>query len=330
MRSLVISEHGTKLSVENRQFKITRKNRATLYVSPIDIDEIIIENKGTLITTAALYLAAEAGIPLYLIRKHKPISALSPIYGTMTVDKRRALYKAHDNNTGLNIMKKLVIAKIINQSYTIKALSKYHTDDKIIRKKIEKITGKADEAILVGWENGNWRKKLMHIEAEAAQYYWSTISRILPGNTAFDGRDPDSIDPYNTSLNYLYAILYSRAYTSIIYSGLDPYAGLLHTDKSGRESLVYDYSEPFKPIIDYHLTRLFLSGEKITLEEGLIDNESRNKLLSLWLKITATKVKTNNGKDNPVKYEDAIRILAHRLAKALQTGSLGEDFVFKW
>jgi len=31
---------------------------------------------------------------------------------------------------------------------------------------------------------------------------------------------------------------------------LDPYAGLFHAIKSGREALVYDFSEQFKPLVD--------------------------------------------------------------------------------
>jgi CRISPR-associated protein Cas1 len=35
---------------------------------------------------------------------------------------------------------------------------------------------------------------------------------------------------------------------SLVASGLDPYAGLMHAPKPGRKSLVYDFSEIYKPL----------------------------------------------------------------------------------
>jgi CRISPR-associated protein Cas1 len=84
------------------------------------------------------------------------------------------------------------------------------------------------------------------VEAQAARRYWETVATIA--QLPFPGRQPRSGDPLNMALSYGYSILYSIASDALTVAGLDPYAGFLHTDRSGRESLTYDYSDTYKPI----------------------------------------------------------------------------------
>ena len=50
----------------------------------------------------------------------------------------------------------------------------------------------------------------------------------------------------NAMLNYSYAILASEVLKSLHMSGLDPYAGFLHADLYGCNSLVFDVMEEFR------------------------------------------------------------------------------------
>ena len=51
-------------------------------------------------------------------------------------------------------------------------------------------------------------------------------------------------------LNYGYAVLKGYVDSTIISFGLDPYLGLLHTPRAGRESLSLDLMEPFRTVVD--------------------------------------------------------------------------------
>jgi len=328
VRTLALVGYGLRLGVDNGMLVVTGRGvEGKKRFSPVDIDEIIV-NGGVSLTSKALRLAAESGIPIYIIcGRGELLSTLHPAYAVKTVESRRGQYKAHDTIEGLYITRCLVKSKILNQKNCIEKL--YSLSNEKPREAIEYLNEKAGEAEKTPWMGGDWRRRLRHVEAEAARMYWSTLSLVLPGKLGFEGRNPDSQDPFNTSLNYLYAILYGRGFTSLVIAGLDPYAGVFHVDKSGRESLVYDFTDPLKPVIDYMLARSFMKGLEIRVEDGFLDQESKQELLKLNTSINKVRVKLGSGA--AVFFEDSIRILAFKLSRYFRNpSSLDESFTLDW
>jgi len=76
-------------------------------------------------------------------------------------------------------------------------------------------------------------------EGQAAQVYWGAVSE--------PSRDPEGGDPFNLVLNCGYGLLRYAVWRQVVVHGLDPYAGFLHVDKSGRPSLALDLMEEFRP-----------------------------------------------------------------------------------
>ncbi|MEM3974876.1 MAG: CRISPR-associated endonuclease Cas1, partial [Ignisphaera sp.] len=70
----------------------------------------------------------------------------------------------------------------------------------------------------------------------------------MPPEYGFTGREPRKGDVINSSIDFLYTILYGIITKAIVATGLDPFYGLIHVLKSGRLSLTYDISEIFKPL----------------------------------------------------------------------------------
>jgi CRISP-associated protein Cas1 len=60
-------------------------------------------------------------------------------------------------------------------------------------------------------------------------------------------------------LNYAYGVLQGQFPSSLIATGFDPACGILHIDKVGRASLVFDAMEPLRPVVD-GLVLGFLAG----------------------------------------------------------------------
>ncbi|MFA5750626.1 MAG: CRISPR-associated endonuclease Cas1, partial [Candidatus Shapirobacteria bacterium] len=59
-------------------------------------------------------------------------------------------------------------------------------------------------------------------------------------------------------LNYGYGILYNEVERAVLFAGLDPHVGMLHSDRYGKPSLVLDLVEEFRvPIIDAVILPLF-------------------------------------------------------------------------
>ncbi len=221
----------------------------------------------------------------------------------------------------------LVSAKILNQAHAIRLLSQYREEREAWRRLVERLRDKAGEAEAV--EGGeDWRNRLRHVEAEAARVYWSGLSLLLRERVEFPGRDPGAGDVVNTSLNYLYAILYSKAYYRLLVSGLDPYGGIFHVDKSGRRSLVYDFTEPFKPLLDHRLAQALLQGRVPRVEGGMLDDESRKMLVTLFHDAMAMRVRTGDGV--PRSLEEALGVLAFKLSRMFLGTMSCESFRMTW
>ncbi len=328
-RLLVILGYGKKLSVKNGMFQITGSNGIKpSKIAPIDVDEILITSGGITITTKAISLAGEMGIPIYIVTSpRKPPLIISPVYMNKTVQTRRLQYKAIESKEGFEIVKCIISNKITNQMTTIKKLTQTRGEEhwKNQRRILEEKKRKIEKTV---YDQNTWKQKLRHIEAEAARTYWNTISIIIGEKTGFKGRDPDSKDMINTSLNYLYSILYSRSHYQLVLAGLDPYGGIFHTDKSGRISLVYDFTDPLKPIIDHTLIENVRAGTKITVKEERIEEESKKQLILIFHEAMKKKVKI--GGETTTSLEDAIRVLAFRLARMFYQPKACDLFNIKW
>ena len=92
-----------------------------------------------------------------------------------------------------------------------------------------------------------------------ANIYFQGIKLMLPQNLGFTERNRrPPRDPVNSALSFGYHLLANEVMTAIAAAGLEPYAGFLHSDRSGRPSLVFDLIEEFRqPIVDRLVLRLF-------------------------------------------------------------------------
>ena len=54
----------------------------------------------------------------------------------------------------------------------------------------------------------------------------------------------------NNLFNYAYQVLFSKCYTALLKSKLEPYLGFLHSIKFGLPSLVCDFQELYRHLID--------------------------------------------------------------------------------
>jgi CRISP-associated protein Cas1 len=88
-----------------------------------------------------------------------------------------------------------------------------------------------------------WRGR----EARKVPQHWRAVrERVSP----ITGRNKGAVDPANAVLNYGYGILAADCRINLLSEGFDPACGVLHADKAGRDSLVYDLMEIFRPEVD--------------------------------------------------------------------------------
>jgi len=329
LRVIVVSSYGVKINCRNGMLIITRGNNKKV-ISPADIEQIILTTSGISISTKALRTIMRYGIDLVILdSKGLPSARLYLPYITRTTDSRRLQYVAYTKgNVATKYAKSFAESKILNQALYIKYLGKLHGLNDLISESNE-ILSLLNKLSKVSGDISSTRKVIMNIEAKAARRYWGSLAILLPKDIKFDGRDPDASDEFNKCLNYLYGVLYSDIFKALCLAGLDPYAGFLHVDRSGKPVLTFDFIEMFRvSAVDSLLIDVFRSGFRAKIVNGVLDPHSRGELISRYSNWMRRVVRVVNGRSNELR--NHIRSYAYRLASSLRNRKVFKGFVERW
>ncbi len=316
-KMLHVSGYGVKLGVDNGSLSITSGDKKTI-IPLSDVDVVVVASSGVSITSRALRVMLRSGIELVVLdHRGDPIGIMYSSHYTRTPETRRMQYLAYNNGQGVTIAVEIASSKMHNQACHLK---RYHYKNRGMVKDaiahIQELVSRLRDGVEIS-NIDEARRVILKYEAEAARVYWSTLGRILPENLEFEGRSWDSGDPVNSSLNYGYAILYSLAWRALVLAGLDPYAGFLHVDRSGKPVLAFDYVEMFRvKVVDSPLIDLFMRGWKPKVEDGRLDYKSREKIVEAISRALKGRIQ---GEDMSV--EEAIRRYAWRLARSIRRGT---------
>jgi CRISPR-associated protein Cas1 len=169
----------------------------------------------------------------------------------------------------------------------------------------------------------------MGYEGTGGRIYWRQIANLVPAECGFDGRDnsPGS-DAVNSALNYGYGILYAHVWGAVMNAGLEPFAGLLHVDRSGKPSLVLDLVEEFRqPVVDRAIFTWLNKGGRLNLAKGLLDNSSREEVAARVL-TRLTAAEQHRGKRHEVR--SIVQMQARLAAGAFRGLRNYRPFAFQW
>lgn len=116
-------------------------------------------------------------------------------------------------------------------------------------------------------------ESILGVEGAASAAYFEAIGTTLAPALGFRGRNRrPPRDPVNASLSLGYTLLYGAALEAVLVAGLEPAIGFLHEPASGRAALACDLMEPFRPVVDGEILRLFhcrqLRGEHFSINQG--------------------------------------------------------------
>jgi CRISPR-associated protein Cas1 len=169
----------------------------------------------------------------------------------------------------------------------------------------------------------------MGLEGVGGRLYWKQIGNLLPEHLAFEGRRHQGADDAaNAALNYGYRILMSHVWGAVMNAGLEPFAGFLHVDRSGKPSLVLDLVEEFRqPVVDRAILGWLHKGGRLNMENGLLDAVSREAVASrILLRLVA--VEPHRGKQHQDRL--IIQMQARLVASAVRGLRVYRPFSFKW
>lgn len=149
---------------------------------------------------------------------------------------------------------------------------------------LPKIRDAADDGILRGLEGVN------------ANRYFSVFDFMILQNKTdfrFETRERrPACDPVNAMLSFCYSVFANECASALMSVGLDPYVGVMHTDRPGRKSLALDLMEEFRSIACDRFVLSLINLRQITVadfvvkENGAVflEDEARKKFLAAWQK----------------------------------------------
>jgi CRISPR-associated protein Cas1 len=291
-------------------------------ISAARVSSIVISNAAQ-ITTDAIQLALEYNIDiLFLDQYGDPYGRIwFPRMGSSTFIRRRLL-EIYANDAGLNYVKTWVGKKLENQAEFLEELLEKRPGVKdslsgeiakigLLHNQLQEVSGSL---------NANMGR-IMGLEGNSARIYFSLISLLLPDKYRYRGRSSrPAKDVFNACLNYGYGILYGKVERALVIAGLDPYIGLLHTDNYNKKSLVYDFIEPYRILVEKPVFYLF-SRRKINeahydeINQGVTLNDEGKKILVPQLMEYFDKIERYGNKN--MKIISRIQADAHKFANQL-------------
>ena len=336
---LVVDSFGYRLGKSGKKVVFRFASGEKVERSVYTFSALVLGGSGS-VSIDALKLLASYNIPVVFVDSYGPFAVFHPFFMHGTVITRREQMRALSDSRGVHLAKAFVFSAIANKARLLKYFAKNRVDDEnssvlynfsnrieSFLERIQSVSGSLDEI----------RTVLMGFEGEATHIYYNALTRIIPSEFGFRGRDKrPPRDPVNSLLSYGYTILNSVVTISIAKVGLEPFAGFLHVDRSGKPSLVLDLSEEFRqPIVDAVVVPLFTRGwisldDFEWLDDGrvIINKGGKEKFFSHFNKRLASKVLIS-GKNT--SFEGAILHQARNIARfLLRRIPRYQPFIFKW
>ena len=207
-----------------------------------EIGEIIITS-GNYISSSVLASCGFWDIPIVIMtRNFKPIAVLRSLDDDSYIKTRLAQYEAFKNGKAITIAKEIVYSKIQSQNMVLQKYGLEQHDLMMVKAKIQNLNSNNLKDV---------RKRLMPIEGKASEFYFHQIFQLLPKNLRVDKRKGwKAFDGINNTFNLAYTFLKYRVHSAILKAHLEPYLGFMHSEQHSKPSLVCDFIELYRYLID--------------------------------------------------------------------------------
>ncbi len=114
-RQLVI-KNASKLSIENQNIKISKKDGSKVMVPIEDVNIVYVEDFTTIMTSSFLVMCSNNFIPIFIVNnKYEPVSLVAPLklpYNHLNIFYKQIEYSKDKKD---ELWKQIIINKTINQ-----------------------------------------------------------------------------------------------------------------------------------------------------------------------------------------------------------------------
>jgi len=188
-----------------------------------------------------------------MTQRGKPIAMLKSIDDSH-IKTRVCQYEALKNGKGVDVAKRLVVSKIESQNLVLRKHGLRQFDMLTVKRSVERI--EADSLNGVG-------RSLLPLEGQCSNRYFSQVFMLFAKTVRVKNRVTfKAYDGVNNTFNLAYAVLKWKVQRAIMQAKLEPYLGFLHAEKFGKPSLVCDFMELYRYLVDDFLIRYSQSLKK--------------------------------------------------------------------
>lgn len=235
--------HGDYMGVSEGCFEIRRKD-GTIEKFPFfekELGEVVLHNNAY-ISTGALASLCLWNVDAVILRGSQVVGFLRSVEDFSHVKTRVAQYEALRNGKGLAIAKQIVLSKLEGQNMVLRKYGLEQLDLMGLKAKIEGLNCGNLEVL---------RYRLNQIEGKASQHYFNQIFKLFPEKLRPERRVGfKAYDGLNNVFNFGYYVLKCRVYKALLRSKLEPFLGFLHALQHVKPSLVCDFMELYRYLID--------------------------------------------------------------------------------
>jgi CRISPR-associated protein Cas1 len=239
---IVVDSFGSFLGMEKGCIILRdKKGNTTKYpLFEAEIGEVILKS-GNMVSTGVLSALGFWQIDVLITtRNGYPIAMLKNLEDDAHVKTRICQYEAIKNGKGEYLAKQFVIGKIEGQN---KVLRKYGLDVKENIVKVVELVKHDDLKSL--------SRKLKGLEGKYGEHYFNQIFTLFPKKLRPRRRTKfKAYDGLNNTFNLAYMLLFWKCYRALVKAHLEPYLGFLHNIQYGRPSLVCDFVELYRHLVD--------------------------------------------------------------------------------
>jgi CRISPR-associated protein Cas1 len=237
-----LSDYGSYLGRAEGCFEVRNKNGQVERYPHFEkeIGEAVLKS-GSYVSVDALIDLALWNVDTYIMtRRNRVVAVLKNLEDDSHVKTRIAQYQALNNGKGIEIAKQLVKSKVESQNAVLRKYGLRPLDIQI---------GNVDSESLE-----SVRKRLIVIESHNAKLYFKQVFSLFPESIRPEKRTGfKAYDGLNNVFNFAYYVLKCRIHKALLKAKLEPYLGFLHSLQVGKPSLVCDFQELYRYLIDDYL-----------------------------------------------------------------------------
>lgn len=240
---LILDDHGSFLGMEKGCFIVKDRydnvERYPLFEK--EISEVVLKS-GNAVSTGALASLGFWDIDVMIMtQRGRPVAMLKSLDDDSHVKTRLCQYEAYNSEKGIHIAKQFVVSKLEGQNLVLRKYG-LRNHGFTFKEKVENLEGESLDKI---------RARLHGIEGRYSKRYFNQIFGLLPEPIRPESRKNfKAYDGTNNIFNLAYEMLSWKVHRALIKAKLEPYLGFLHSVQHGKPSLVCDFMELYRYLID--------------------------------------------------------------------------------